>query len=158
MTAKDYTRLFYFVQQTNSLKREQRWFMLSLMSYQARIGITDDVKKTEQFAVYSKKLEEWFDIPEIEMYSNMDILSRQYGFITISEFETESDVAFNVTINWSKIDAFRTEQINKQQAPSASTIDQFNKLIQSGVVVIEDGKIVMKDELHKNVVGKITQK
>lgn len=145
MTAKDYTRLFYFVQQTNSLKREQRWFMLSLMSYQARIGITDDVKKTEQFAVYSKKLEEWFDIPEIEMYSNMDILSRQYGFITISEFETESDVAFNVTINWSKIDAFRTEQINKQQAPSANTLSQLNQLLQSGALIVENGVIKVKN-------------
>lgn len=106
MTAKDYSKLYFFIHSNREMTKELRWQMMSLMNYLPVCGVYDDDARAGKFTIYLSKMKELFEIESIDFFTLGDI----YGFL---EYEKINDNAFEVRIKWKEIDEYRTTFISK---------------------------------------------
>lgn len=141
MTAKDFTKIFYFVQQNKNLTKEQRWFLLSLMSYQTISGIYQDEEKTKPFRVYYTKFNDFFQVNESDFLNEMTVAATLDGYIKADEVDNSNGVgkAFDVTINWNKLEELRISSIPKknEQQITQETVLKVLQMIQNGTITIK---------------------
>lgn len=141
MTSKDFIKIFYFVQQAKQLTKEQRWFLLSLMSYQTICGIYKDYEKEKPFRVYQKKFEEYFQVNEKDFINEINVASTLDDYIKADEIDNSNGVgkAFDVTINWNNLEELRISSIPKknEQQITQETVLKVLQMIQNGTITIK---------------------
>lgn len=144
-TGKDFTKMFYFIQQNKEMPKEQRWLLLSLMSYQGIAGIYNDEEKIKPFTVYFKKFSEIFDISINDFLNLANQTATLDKLISYGEEANEKndDRKFNVVINWDNIESLRTDYISRNSKKSSND-EITNETVLKVLKMIQEGKISLK--------------
>lgn len=146
MTSKDFTRIFYFLQQTNKLSKEDRWVLMSIISYQTIAGIYNDEDKVKPIRVFADKFKSHFEVTETDFVNELGVLQNLYEFVTYKEVDNSKGTgrAFDITINWEKLEAFRIDSLPQKKNNNNEITPE---VIMKVISLLNEGKI----NLNKNV-------
>lgn len=127
LTKKDFIKITLFINTCKTLTRNERWVLMSLMSYQGCIGIYEDEDRLKPFRIYQTKLKEYFDIDYSEFINLYN--TSLFQFIDYEEQHQSPNSSWGMaTIDWESLVLFREKYINDSKKFKDNTSITFNNV------------------------------